>query len=310
MLGLGVTTIEQGLIFSIMVLGVYITYKILDFPDLSVDGTITLGAFVGSYFIVKDFNPFLATILASLCGALAGFVTGILHVHLRISNLLSGILVMFGLYSINLRIIGKSNIHLFNETNVFQLVSKSFSQVIIQPYIKVMLIILIVLVLKFSLDYFLKSKVGMILRTTGDNPKLVTSLGVPIGMMKIIGLMLSNGLVALSGALLAQYQGFADINMGIGTIIIGLASVIIGDALFGSFNKLKMTSKIIIGTLLYRGSLVIALQQGFNPVDLKLVTALIVIIALGINNHKGQLKFKKKVRRDELASIKSSYQNI
>lgn len=275
-------TIEQGLIFAIMVLGVYITYKLLDFPDLSVDGSFPLGAAVTSALLVKGVNPLVAMSISLVAGMISGIITGVINVKLRITNLLSGILVMIGLYSINLRIMGKSNVHLFNSTTIFD---SSLSSILI--------ILIFVLLIKFILDYLLITKFGFILIASGDNPKLVTSLGINKGNVKILGLMVSNGFVALSGSILAQYQGFSDVGMGTGIIVSGLASIILGQAIFRKINILKPTTVVIAGSLLYRISISFALKLGFPATDLKLITVLIIIFALSLR-HKGFIKLKNK----------------
>lgn len=278
-------TLEQGIIFAIGALGVYITYTILDFPDLSVDGTFSLGAAITAALIMKDTNPFMSLGLAFIGGAIAGLVTGILHVKFKITNLLSGILVMIGLYSINLRVMGKANLPMFNKESMF---SSNISKVVILG--------LIVLLIKLLIDLLLKTKVGFILRATGDNETLVTSLGVNKGTMKIVGLMISNGLVALSGAIMAQHQGFSDISMGSGFIVIALASIILGQSIFKRSRLLKGTTIVIIGAFFYKLSVGFAIELGFPPTDLKLITSLIVVIAITLNNNNwiNKLKFSLK----------------
>ncbi|MBO3444730.1 ABC transporter permease [Clostridium sp. CCUG 7971] len=280
-------TLEQGLIFAIGALGVYITYTILDFPDLSVDGTFSLGAAITTAFILKDIDPFLSLVLAFMGGAIGGLATGILHVKLKITNLLSGILVMIGLYSINLRVMGKANLPMINKTNIF---SSNISIV--------MILVVMVLITKLLMDILFKTKFGFILRATGDNDTLVTSLGVNKGTMKIVGLMISNGLVALSGAIMAQYQRFSDISMGNGFIVVALASIILGQSVFKNSKFLKGTTVVIIGAFLYKLSVGIALNLGFPPTDLKLITSLIVVIAIIMNNNNilNKLKFSSRER--------------
>lgn len=278
------SSVEKGLIYGILVLGVYITYKILDFPDLSVDGSFPLGAAVASSLIVAGMNPILATGLALVAGMVAGSVTGFLHVKLKITNLLSGILVMIGLYSVNLRVMGKANIPLFNQTTLF---SKGLPPLLV--------IALVALLMKVALDVFLKTKLGYLIKATGDNPKLVTSLGMDIGKTKILTLMIANGLVALSGGLVAQYQGFADVTMGAGQIVMGLASVIIGTSLFKSFSFMKATTMVLIGSVLYNFAIGLILSQGLEPTDLKLFTSLIVIVALALRNRGSVLTTNRRL---------------
>lgn len=278
-----ISILEQGLIFGIMVLGVYISYKILDFPDLSVDGSFPLGAAVAAQSLISGQSPLVSTVLALVAGLLGGTLTGILHVRLKISNLLSGILVMIGLYSINLRIMGKSNIPLFTVDTIFS-----------NPLPALVTIALLALASKLFLDFFLKTKVGYLLKATGDNPQLVTSLGRDIGAMKILGLAISNGLVALSGAIMAQHQGFADVGMGTGIIVMGLASIIMGEALFKKATFLAITTVALIGAILYKGAMAFALELRFPPTDLKLITAVIVVIALSLNKGVIPLRFGGK----------------
>lgn len=279
--GLIINILEQGLIFAIMAIGVYITYRILDFPDLSVEGTFALGAAVTAATLIEGVNPYISIILAFISGVMAGGITGILHVKLKITNLLSGILVMIGLYSINLRIMGKANVPLFSQNTIF---SNDIPPVII--------IALFVVLAKIALDLFLKTKLGFILRATGDNPQMVTSLGINIGTIKILGLMLSNGLVAVSGSMMAQYQRFSDVGMGTGIIVMGLASVILGEVIFKKASWIIPTTTAILGSILYKGSISLALNLGLPPTDLKLITCIIVIFALSLNGRKFKLSFK------------------
>lgn len=281
--------LEQGLIFAVGALGVYITYTILDFPDLSVDGTFALGAAITGAFIIKGMNPFISLAAAFIGGAIGGLATGILHVKLKITNLLSGILVMIGLYSINLRIMGKANLPMFNKENIF---SSNVAIVIVLG--------LIVLAAKLLMDILFKTKFGFILRATGDNDTLVTSLGVNKGTIKIAGLMISNGLVSLSGAIMAQYQGFSDISMGTGFIVIALASIILGQSVFKKSRLLKGTTIVVIGAFLYKLSVGFAINLGVPPTDLKLITSLIVVITIIINNNRNVISNFKVFTRKEV----------
>lgn len=280
-----ISTLEQGLIFAVGALGVYITYTILDFPDLSVDGTFSLGAAITAAFILQGTNPILSLALAFIGGAIGGLVTGILHVKLKITNLLSGILVMIGLYSINLRVMGKANLPMMNKSNIF---SSDISKVVI--------LVLLVLIIKLLMDLLFKTKFGLILRATGDNETLVTSIGVNKGTVKIIALMLSNGFVALSGAIMAQYQRFSDISMGDGFIVVALASIILGQSVFKKSRLLKGTTVVIIGAFLYKLSVGVALNLGFPSTDLKLITSVIVVIAIVMNNNNVLDKLKKSLK--------------
>ena len=268
-------TIEQSLIFSIMVLGVYISFRILNFPDMTVDGTFPLGAAISAKLLTLGVNPYLTLLVALVAGAVAGAVTGLIHVKLKVKDLLAGILVMTALYSINLRVMGKSNIPLFEEDNIFN-----------TEYSMMITIVVLILISKFLLDYLLKTKFGFALKALGDNENLIVSLGLNEEKYKIYGLMIANAFVAFSGAVLAQYQGFADVGMGTGIIVIGLASIIIGDTLFGKRRRLAGTTIVIIGSILYRGVIAVTLSMGMDASDLKLITSVIIIVILCIQKQK------------------------
>ena len=268
-------TIEQSLIFAIMVLGVYISFRILNFPDMTVDGTFPLGAAISAKLLTLGVNPYLTLLVALVAGAVAGAVTGLIHVKLKVKDLLAGILVMTALYSVNLRVMGKSNIPLFEEDNIFN-----------TEYSMMITIVVLILISKFLLDYLLKTKFGFALKVLGDNENLIVSLGLNEEKYKIYGLMIANAFVAFSGAVLAQYQGFADVGMGTGIIVIGLASIIIGDTLFGKRRRLAGTTIVIIGSILYRGVIAVTLSMGMDASDLKLITSVIVIIILWIQKQK------------------------
>lgn len=283
-------SIEQGLIFGIMVLGVYITYKILDFPDLSVDGSFPLGAAVVGSGIINGWNPIFALFVAGIAGALAGLFTGFIHVHFKIRDLLAGILTMTALYSVNLRVMGKSNIHLFGKEHLFT----SFHIFKNDAVNSVFIILIILLLLKFLLDFLLKTEFGFALRALGDNEKLVVALGVNEKRLKIIGLMISNALVAMAGGVLAQHQGFADIGMGTGIIVAGLASIILGEGVFSRCKKMNMTTIVVLGSIIYRMAISLALRVGFRATDLKLITALIVIAILAPKHSFGLFNKKEK----------------
>ena len=278
-----INAIEQGLLFALVAIGVYITYKILDFPDLSVDGTFPLGAAISAALLVKGVNPWITILVATIGGAIAGSITGFLHVKLKISNLMSGILVMIGLYSINLRIMGKANTPLFSTNHIFKNTSIN----------SIFIILAIVIVVKALLDLFLKTKAGFLLVAVGDNEQVVSALGINKNIIKVMGLMISNGLVALAGALTAQHQGFADVIMGQGTVVMGLAAVIIGVSIFGKISFVKATTLSILGAIIYKLVVAIALWMRLNPNDLKLMTAIIVVIALASNNDIFKIKRKK-----------------
>ena len=268
-------TIEQSLIFSIMVLGVYISFRILNFPDMTVDGTFPLGAAISAKLLTLGVNPYLTLLVALVAGAAAGAITGLIHVKLKVKDLLAGILVMTALYSVNLRVMGKSNIPLFEEDNIFN-----------TEYSMMITIVVLILISKFLLDYLLKTKFGFALKALGDNENLIVSLGLNEEKYKIYGLMIANAFVAFSGAVLAQYQGFADVGMGTGIIVIGLASIIIGDTLFGKRRRFAGTTIVIIGSILYRGVIAVTLSMGMDASDLKLITSVIVIVILWIQKQK------------------------
>ena len=268
-------TIEQSLIFAIMVLGVYISFRILNFPDMTVDGTFPLGAAISAKLLTLGVNPYLTLLVALVAGAAAGAITGLIHVKLKVKDLLAGILVMTALYSVNLRVMGKSNIPLFEEDNIFN-----------TEYSMMITIVVLILISKFLLDYLLKTKFGFALKALGDNENLIVSLGLNEEKYKIYGLMIANAFVAFSGAVLAQYQGFADVGMGTGIIVIGLASIIIGDTLFGKRRRLAGTTIVIIGSILYRGVIAVTLSMGMDASDLKLITSVIVIVILLIQKQK------------------------
>ncbi|MGO1368634.1 ABC transporter permease [Senegalia sp. (in: firmicutes)] len=279
-----ITSIEQGLIFSVLAMGVFITYKILDIPDLSVEGTFPLGAFVFARFIILGVNPILSTLLAFGAGLLGGLLTAILFTKLKIKPLLSGILTMTILYSVNLRINGKANIPLFSYDSIFDLGSS------------MIILIGIVILIKIILDVFLKTEIGYLLIATGDNESLVKSLGQNSNKYKIMGLMLANGLVAMSGAMMAQMQGFVDITMGSSIIVVALASIIIGDTIRKSSEKMKNTSRAILGAISYKIIGGIAIDLGLAPSDLRAISAIIVIIFLSYNNFIPSLNLSKRER--------------
>ncbi len=274
--------LEQSLILGVMVLGVYITYRVLDFPDLSADGTFPLGGSIAAILLVKGVSPTMALLAAAAGGALAGAVTGILHTKLKITNLLSGILVMTALYSVNLRIMGKSNIHLFSVTHMF-------SDTTVESKTTLTLLLIVGLLIT-AMVLFFKTKFGFILRALGDNENLVISLGVNEKRLKIVGLALGNSLIAISGALFAQYQGFADVGMGVGIIIIGLASIILGELVCNKLKWLSPLVMIIIGAILYRVIIVLSLNLGLQASDLKILTAVIIVLIIGIKENLEKIR--------------------
>lgn len=303
-----IDTLEQGFVFALVAIGVSITYRILDFPDLSVDGTFPLGASVVALCLSVGMNPFLALICSFLFGLLAGGVTALLHVKFKISKLLSGILVMIGLYSINLRIMGSSNVQFFNFDKIFDhgaILNNIFQGVVLN---KIIIAISMVLIIKILMDKFLDTRIGYLLKFAGDNETVVTSLGVSKDKIKIMGLMLSNGIVAFAGGVQAQYIGFSEVNMGTGMVVAALAAIIIGEAICKLFKNVKVTTIAILGGILYKVVEVFAINiRILEASDFKLITALIVIIVLGINNTGFSLsKLKSKLKKEKYLVVNDS----
>lgn len=282
MSGLLQVTIEQGLIFAILSIGVYITYKILDFPDLSVEGTFPLGAFVFAKFALLGMSPLTSSMLALIAGAAAGLITYTLNIKFKIKAILAGILTMTLLYSVNLRINGRSNIGLSSYATIYD------------NFGKMAVLVVVVVLVKLLMDRFLKSESGYLLIATGDNETLVKSLGQSSDKYKMIGLMISNALVALSGAMMAQSQGFVDITMGNSIIVVALASIIVGDTIMQKISLLKGTTRAVIGAIAYKLIGGIAIEMGLAPTDLKAISAFIVIGFLAYNN-RNMARVKKAV---------------
>ena len=297
-----------GLILSLLALGVYISFRIFSFPDITADGSFAFGGAVAATLIVADVDPFVATVVATLAGMLAGAVTGILHTKFRIHGLLSGILVMTALYSVNLHVMGKSNVPLLSVTTLAtraQALGTSIAggreSVILFGWeasvadLSVLACTLGLIALTcVALYLFFRTNLGTAMRATGDNPQMIRALGVSVNNMIIVGLAVSNGLIGLAGALFAQYQGFADVQMGIGMVVLGLASVIIGEALVGHSGLGLTITGAVMGSILFRLLVAIALRWGLNPNDLKLITAVFVFGALVTPNLVASLKKKKK----------------
>ncbi len=283
--------LEQGLIYGILALGLLITYRILDFPDLTVDSSFPLGAAVSAALTLQGVPPALTLLCGALCGALAGLVTGLIHVKCHVRDLLSGIITMTGLYSINLRIAGKANLPIFSVDTLFR---NGFTKSLpswISPYVNIIIIALILLLAKLLLDAFLRTKAGYLLRAAGDNAAVVTVLAKDQGTVKIIGLMIANALVSLAGAVMCQQQRFFDISMGTGTMVIGLASVIIGTNLFRHARRMRSSTMVIVGAILYRACVSIAISLGLEASDMRLVTAVLFLLILVTGNLR-----RKKVR--------------
>lgn len=277
--------LEEGFVYAIMALGVYITYKILDFPDLSVDGTFPLGAAVTVRLMLADFPPVLCMLAAIAAGMLAGTVTGLIHVKFRVRDLLSGIIVMTALYSINLRIAGRANVPIFSQETIFE--NSLWERIVpgsLQPYLTAMILLVLVLLVKVLLDLYLKTKSGYLLRAVGDNEVLVTSLAKDKGAVKILGLALANGFAALSGSVYCQMNGFFEISTGTGTIVIGLANVIIGINLFRRLSLVKATTAVVVGSVVYKACVSIAIALGMGASDLKLITAVLFLVILVVSS--------------------------
>jgi putative ABC transport system permease protein len=289
---IGATTI--GLILALLAFGVYLSFRIFSFPDITADGSITLGAAVTAALLVHHYAPWEATLAGFVAGMLAGSITGILHTKFRINELLSGILVMTALYSVNLHVMGKSNVPLMNEPTLTSQAETLFAtffrgkedldffgwSVSIRDASTLLGITAIVSLVGTALFLFFRTNLGTAMRATGDNAQMIRALGVSVDFILILGLAISNGLIALAGSLLAQYQGFADVQMGIGMVVWGLASVIIGEALVGTGSIGFVIIGAVMGSVLFRLLVAIALRWGLNPNDLKLITALFVFIAL------------------------------
>lgn len=286
-----ISTVTQGLIYALLSYGIFITYKILDFPDLTVDGSFPLGAAVTAVLLVNGFNPYLALIVAMVCGALAGLVTGIIHVRLKVRDLLAGIITMTALFSINLQI-GGSNLAVERAIDTIftakptMLLFGSCSLI----YRKLIVAFILALLVKLILDVYLNTKSGMLLRAVGDNSALVTSLAKDNGSVKILGLVIANALVALSGAVVCQEQRAFSSTMGTGQMVFGLATVIIGTTLFRKVGFVKGTTAVVIGSILYKACIQIAIIAGLPANLLKLITAVLFLVILILGNMKGGVK--------------------
>ncbi len=291
--------VEAGLLFSLVALGVYLSFRVLNFPDLTVDGSFPLGAAATAVAIIHGVNPFLATLIGTFAGCCAGFASAFLNVQFRILNLLAGILTMVALYSINLRVMGRPNISLYGEETIFT----AFEGLIdLSIWTTSAILLVIAIAMKFMVDWFLGTQVGLALRASGENPAMARAQSVSNGRMTLIGMTVSNGLVGLAGSLFAQSQGVADVSLGIGTIVTGLAALIIGETLLGSGKVVWATLGCLIGALLYRLFIAAALSAGFLGIqaqDLNLVTAVVVAIAVILSRARRDSRFKlwPRVRR-------------
>jgi len=286
-------SLQQGLAYALVALGIALAFRVLAFPDLTVDGSFPLGGAVAARLIYAGVDPALAVVAAVIAGFLAGALTGLLNTRLKINSLLAGILMMTILYSVNLRIMGRANIQLLDRPTIFTFMENMD----VVRYIPVIAFFLLVtVVVKILLDLFLHTEYGMALRATGNNEDMIRSLGVNTDNATVFGLGLSNALVALSGALIAQDQGFSDVGMGIGMIVAGLASIIIGEAMLKPKTVFRLTLAAIIGSLLYRFIISLGLRLGLAPTDLKMATGFMVIIALGIPAFKKSREGKIHLR--------------
>ncbi len=294
--------ISQGILWGIMALGVYITFRLLDFADLTVDGSFATGGAVCAVLVSAGWDPFLSILIAMLAGAAAGFITAILHTKCEIPAILAGILTQIGLYSINLRIMGRSNTPLLQFDTIFSKLSDVLN--IPSAWVSMIVGIIIAIITIAVLYWFFGTEIGSAVRATGNNERMVRALGENTNTTKIIGLMLSNGLIAIAGALVTQSQGYADVKMGIGAIVIGLASIVIGEVIFGKKAgfAIRLTS-IVVGSIVYRIIVAIVLQLGMNTDDLKLLTAVLVAVALTIPvimNKQKQVAMYRKLTGKEM----------
>ena len=292
MLDLVLSTVSQGLLWAIMALGVFLTFRVLDIADLSVEGTLPLGAAVAATLIDAGHSVWFAMLIALIAGCIGGTVTALLTTKLKIPALLSGILTMIGLYSVNLMIMGKANVPLLRAETVFTLTEDLFG---VSSVVATLIVGLIATtVVGVIMYWFFGTVLGTAIRATGCNPQMARAQGINTNVMVILGLLISNGLVALSGALVAQSNGFADVGMGTGTIVIGLASVIIGEVLFGTRSFKNWLISVVLGSVVYRAVIAIVLELGMPPNDLKLFTAVLVAIALSLPLIKNKFAIMKR----------------
>lgn len=292
MLDLVLSTVSQGLLWAIMALGVFLTFRVLDIADLSVEGTFPLGAAVAATLIDAGHSVWFAMLIALIAGCIGGTVTALLTTKLKIPALLSGILTMIGLYSVNLMIMGKANVPLLRAETVFTLTEDLFG---VSSVVATLIVGLIATtVVGVIMYWFFGTVLGTAIRATGSNPQMARAQGINTNVMVILGLLISNGLVALSGALVAQSNGFADVGMGTGTIVIGLASVIIGEVLFGTRSFKNWLISVVLGSVVYRAVIAIVLELGMPPNDLKLFTAVLVAIALSLPLIKNKFAIMKR----------------
>ena len=282
--GIIIGVLEQGLIYGIMALGICISYKILDFPDLSVDGTFPLGAAVSTALVCRGINPWLCLLAAAVCGALAGAITGFFNVNLKIKDLLAGILMMTALYSVNYRIVGAPNKFLMQEKTIFTVAEKFPAW--LQPYKYLLFIVVIAVFAKLILDWYLRTKSGFLLRSAGDNEQLIVTLAKNPGTVKIIGLSIANSLVALSGALSCQRNMQFDITSGTGILVMGLAAVIIGTTVFGKLKLFNLTTGVLLGMIIYKACITGAISAGLQSSDTNLIITLLFVATLLVSKKR------------------------
>ncbi len=295
-MGLYIGAVSLGLTYAFLALGVYITFRVFEFPDITVDGSITLGAAVCAILLVHGWNPLLAMVMAVLAGMIAGALTALIHTQFKVNGLLSGILVMTALYSINLHVMGRSNVPLLKQDTIITML-EALELPISREAISLSLFTILGLGIWLLMVWLFKTDLGTAMRATGDNEVMIAAQGVNVNRMKVLGIAISNGLVAFSGALVAQYQGFADVGMGIGMLVFGLAAVIIGETIVGKRKMKWIFLGVILGSILFRILIAFALSIGLNPVDLKLITAVFVLLAIIIPKIIEKVKVKNDLRK-------------
>ena len=294
MIDLLIPTVAQGLLWALLALGVYVTFRVLDIADLTVEGSFPLGAATAASLMVAGYGPMTSLFAAFITGTLAGVVTGLLHTKMKIPALLAGILTMIALYSVNLRIMGKANLSLLGVDTSFKIARSMLGLNMAQTTLIVGLVVTIIV--GAFMYWFFGTQIGAAIRATGFNQQMIRAQGVDTDVTIILGLLISNGLVAVSGALVAQSNGFSDVGMGTGTIVIGLASVIIGEVLFGTRSFKNCLVSVVLGSIVYRIVIAVVLAMGMPPNDLKLFTSVLVALALSMPLIKAKLGIRKVVR--------------
>lgn len=278
--------LEEGFIYALVSYGAYITFKILDFPDMTVDGSFPFGMCIASVMILNKINPFVTLPVSFLAGCIAGAVTGLIHVKFKIRDLLSGIIVMTSLYSINLRIAGRANLSIYKEPSIFKVINVFKKATPLGAFNRVIVLLMVVIILKIIIDWYLETKNGYLLRSVGDNEVLVTTLGKNKENVKVLGLALANGFAALAGCIYAQHRGSFEISSGTGTLVIAVANVIIGMQIANVFRNIKPTTSVILGSIVYRACIGFAMFLGMPPSDLKIITSLLLLVVIILNTKK------------------------